>query len=154
MSSFVKTLPTDLREYLGCEKYLDYDTNECVAGKVTLKRLRSLRIESIYVDSEGSPLEKSDPNANKKGYYAVPAVSLLARCEGFDPAGILVWLPDQLSYGTWDNDHWDLLVFPHVTWTDIAKNPVPFINAQWQHGIAFEYFVPWNQYKFKRGRPW
>lgn len=154
MAPIIKIIPSDLREYLSREKHFEYNAEECVAGKITLKRLRSLRIKPIYIDSENSPLEQSDPNAGKRGYYEVPAVSLLAGCEGYDPEGILVWLPDQSSYGTWDNDHWDVLVFLNVNWTDIVRDPVPFINAQWRHGTPFEYLVPWNQYEFKPGRPW
>jgi hypothetical protein len=147
-------LPHDLQEFLGKKKKLEYDVEECVAGKIALKRLDKLCIEPIYVDSENSPLEELDPNAGKRGYYAIPAVSLLSKCQGFDPEGILVWLPDQLSYGTWDNDHWDVLVFPDVTWTDIVRDPVPFINAQWKHGVPLEYLAPWDRYQFKEGRPW
>ncbi len=154
MASIIKILPPDLREYLTRENHLEYDAEDCEAGRITLKRLRSLRIKDIYVDSENSPLEESDPNAGKRGYYAISAVSLLASCEGYDPEGILVWLPDQSTFGTWDNDHWDVLVFPNVSWTDIVKDPVPFINAQWRHGVPFEYLVPWPKYEFKLGRPW
>jgi hypothetical protein len=148
------SIPDDLREFLTRKKQLRYNLRLCETGKVTLKRLEDLRLDSIYIDSEGSPHSELDPNKGREGYYAVPAVSLIAKCQHYDPDGILVWLPDQSCYGTWDNDHWDVLIFPKVSWTEIVKDPVPFINAQWKRGVACEYLTPWERYEFHDGKPW
>ena len=147
-------VPDDLRNFLQLGQQLTYDPKQCEAGSLTLKRLPDLLIEEVYIDSENSPLQESDPNAGREGYYSIPAVSLIDSCEGYDPEGILVWLPDQRCYGTWDNDHWDVLIFPDLTWTDIVADPVPFINAQWRGEVNFEYLKPWPRYEFKQGRPW
>ena len=147
-------VPDDLLDFLQRGQQLKYDPKDCEAGSVILKRSSDLVIAEIYIDSENSPWQESDPNAGREGYYSIPAVSLVDSCEGYDPEGILVWLPDQQCYGTWDNDHWDVLVFPDVSWSDIVANPVPFINAQWRGEVKFEYLRPWPCYEFKQGRPW
>ena len=149
-----ETIPNDLWEFLVAGKQLDYSVELCEAGKVVLQAPGRLTVEPVFIDSEGSPLDSVDPNAGVKGYYAVPAISLLASCENFDPEGILIWLPDQSCYGTWDCDHWDVFTFGSVTWMEIVRDPVPFINAQWKHEIECEYLIPWDRYEFKKGRPW
>ena len=155
MTNKKPNLPQDLIDFLRNKKRLRYDYALCQAGKIKLKNIHDLSIEDVYVDSEESPLSKDDPNAGKKGYYAVPAISLVAECQGYDPDGILVWVPDISMFGSWDCDHWDLLVFPNITWTQIAANPLPFINAQWQpHIVSCEFFAPWNIYEFTKGKPW
>ena len=149
-----KMIPHDLADFLHAGKQLEYNAALCEAGKVVLKSLDELFVSDVYVDSEESPLHDSDPSADVKGYYAVPAVSLVAECEGYDPEGILIWLPDYSLYGTWDSDHWDVLVFPNVTWSDVVDNPVAFLNAQWEHGVVCEYLAPWEKCEFREGRPW
>jgi hypothetical protein len=149
-----KLIPPDLTDFLHAGKQLEYDTALCEAGVIVLKSPDELSVSDVYVDSEESPLRDSDPNAGVEGYYAVPAVSLVAECEGYDPDGILIWLPDYSLYGTWDSDHWDVLVFPQVAWSDIVGNPVPYLNALWEHGVECEYLAPWGRHEFNRGRPW
>ena len=148
------SIPQDLSEFLVAGKQLEYDTELCEAGRVVLHHAKQLKVAPIFIDSEGSPLYDEDPNAGIHGYYAVPALSLIARCENYDPDGILIWLPDQSCYGTWDCDHWDVLTFGSAKWLDIVKDPLPFINAQWKREVECEYLVPWNTYEFKKGRPW
>jgi hypothetical protein len=151
--SMSRLIPPDLADFLRAGKQLEYDAALCEAGKVALKSYDELSVSDVYVDSEESPLRAADPNAGVTGYYSVPAVSLVAECEGYDPEGIMIWLPDYSLYGTWDSDHWDVLVFPHATWSDIVRDPVPFLNAQWEDGFG-EYLAPWERYEFRKGRPW
>jgi hypothetical protein len=148
-------IPEDLGDYLKSKKQLEYDASQCVPGQISLLEYETLEIGEVYIDSEESPLIKTDPHAGEIGYYAVPAVNLVADCDGFDPDGILIWLPDQKCYGTWDCDHYDVLVFPHATWTEILANPLVYINAQWKpQGVLCQYFVPFPKYPFHAGRPW
>ncbi len=82
----------------------------------------------------------------------VPAVDLLASCEGgYEPTGVLLWLPAEQQYGTWDNSHGELMVFePHVTWREIAARPIPFLNAPWEgDGCApLSSLVPWPRHVY------
>ncbi len=107
-------LPEDFVIFLKSNKQLKYDPEQCEAGRITLLKLNQLSITEIFIDSVESPLAKTDPNSGKKGYYSVPAINLIADCEGYDPEGILIWLPELELFGTWDNDHWDILVFPNL----------------------------------------
>jgi hypothetical protein len=148
-------LPEDLVTFLHANRQLEYDSDQCEAGRITLLSLNQLSLGEVYVDSEESPLAKTDPHVGERGYYAVTAVNLIADCEEYDPEGILIWLPDLELFGTWDCDHWDVRVFPGATWTDIVNDPVKYINAQWEpNEVDNEFLVPWPRYPFKMGRPW
>ena len=148
------SLPSDLFEFLITGQQLEYDASRCEPGKVILKNYSELALGTVWVDSNGSPLESDDPKAKKTGYYEVPAVSLTKECEGYDPEYILLWLPYDESYGSWDCDHWDLIIFPNTRWDDILEDPVLYLNAMWDNSsYVGDYFRPWPKYKFKTGRP-
>ncbi len=150
-----KVFPKDLVEFLKNGKQLNYDPDECEPGQITLLPFEELSLGEVYIDSEGAPFVDKDPHAEEKGYYSVPAVNLVADCDGYDPKGILIWLPDQRKFGTWDNDHWDVLFFPNVTWSDIVSDPVRYVNAQWEpKEVECDYLQPFPKYPFKAGKPW
>jgi hypothetical protein len=97
-------LPKDLVAFLRSGRQLEYDAEKCEAGRVVLKNVEQLTVSDVYVGSEESPSD--DSNASVSGYYAIPSVSLLAECDAsYDPEGILMWLPDQRRFGTWDDSH-------------------------------------------------
>jgi hypothetical protein len=77
----------------------------------------------------------------------------LADVEGFEPTGILLWIPALRSFGSWDNDHWDLILFRGAAWEDIAADPTPYLNAQWESDDN-DYLRPWGHgFKWSSGRP-
>jgi hypothetical protein len=80
-------------------------------------------------------LAEEDPHAGERGYYHVPAVSLVSRCSNYRPAGLLVWLPDQAVYATWDDDHHVLWIFPEAGWSQIEANPIPYLNSLWSRKL-------------------
>jgi hypothetical protein len=153
-------LPDDLIQFLRQGKQLEYERSQAAPGRIALYDLGQHILTEAYVDSENHPFAYSDPHAGEDGYYPVPAVGLVSACEYFDPPdSILMWLPEWKLFATWDDDHWDLRVFPHITWSQIAANPLPYINAIWQpENVENELFVPWlaypHKHEFKRGRPW
>lgn len=148
-------LPSDLLQFLRENRRLVYDPSRCECGSVSLVQWGQLTIKEFYVDSEGTPLAVLDPHKGETGYYAVPGLDLIGACKSYDPEGILIWLPDLNLYGTWDSDRWDLLTFPGATWTEIAADPVKYLNAQWFPQQAnCELLVPWPTYPFRQGRPW
>jgi len=52
------------------------------------------------------------------------------------------------------SDHWVLLVFRGASWDDIVKDPLPYLNAQWDDAKCLgSYIEPWKSYEFKPGRP-
>jgi hypothetical protein len=130
--SFISNLPIDLREFLESRGKLKYNAADCEAGAVVLKDLSQLSLATISVIPNG----KQSANA-----YRVQAVSLTHECEGYDPEFILLWMPNEQLYGSWDADHSRLLVFPLTKWTDIVQNPIPYLNSQWDvhSDVAAEY---------------
>ena len=134
-------LPSDLVDFVSHGETLSYDEEKCEIGRIELVSMDSLVSGRIYVE----PKEKS----MKKGYYIIPAVDLIAECQGFDPWGILVWLPDIQMFGTWDRDHRKLRVFNNAVWGDVVRDPVKYLNGLWNpqevENIVFE---PDDKYSF------
>ena len=142
------TIPADLSEFFRSGRALDYEAARAEPGAVTLHH--DPPTVNLAVDSDGAGWRGIDPHAGEKGYYAVAAVDLVEECDGFDPLGVLVWVPAERCFGTWDPDHWDLTVFPGATWADIVADPIPYINAQWTGDVG-ELLVPIGRYAFVLG---
>jgi hypothetical protein len=92
-----------------------------------------MRIIGARIPSSAD-LACEDPHSGEHGYYLVPAVSLVGSCQHYRAAGVLLWLPDAELFGTWDDDHRTLWVFPGVAWSTIAADPVPYLNTCWEPG--------------------
>lgn len=96
-------------------------------------------------------MQEKDPHKEEENgdVYLVPVVSLVRECEHYSPQFLLVWLPQEGLFGTGDEEHGHLLTFPGVTWTEIAAQPVPYLEAQWtpDNGKA-EYLRPWPKYAY------
>lgn len=115
-----------------------------------LVSLGDLEIGEVWVGSDVA----GDPRFGEDGYYAVPAVSLTAECDAYEPEFILLWLPNEMQYGSWDADHWVLSVFPGVNWAKIVDQPAIYLNAQWDaRSEVAEKFIPWPNYDFSPGMP-
>lgn len=143
-------LPEDAVEFFRAGRQLEYDSTRIEAGQVKLKRLDELSQGVVWIgtDTDG------DPRTGEDGYYAIPAVSLTSECEAYNPYFILLWLPRERLFGTWDCDHWVLKVFRRAGWSDIVASPAAYINAQWDwQDTLGSQFVPWPRYEFKSGRP-
>ena len=148
MSTF--NLPDDAVEFLRAGRQFEYNASVIEAGEVKLKRLDELSQGEVWV---GTDLD-GDPHAGEDGYYGIPAVSLTGECKAYDPDFILLWLPQERLFGTWDCDYWVLKVFRGTSWSGIVANPAAYINAQWDwQDTLGSQFVPWPQYEFKSGRP-
>src|SRR5665213_2779674 len=124
-------LPKDLDLFLRDGLQLHYDRSFAEPGQITLLGHDDLRLDTFGVHSLGKEHARRDPNRGRIGHYAVPGVNLVLACEGHLPSGILLWVPTEREFGTWDCDHGDLWLFPRTTWQDIATRPLPYINSQW-----------------------
>ena len=125
-------LPTELVDFLKSGHQLEYDGKLCEPDRITLLAIDDLQLSDLWVTTENTILMYTDPHLGINGSYAVPAVNLVADCTAYNPFGILVWLPKQQVFGSFDGDHGRLYVFPGIDWTTIVSNPVPFINCQWR----------------------
>jgi hypothetical protein len=148
-------LPDDLEAFLQSGARLEYDVDTVEPGLVGLAPLPELELGVVWINSDESPLEDDDPHAGEDGYYEVPAVSLTNECEAYDPEFILLWLPNEQLFGSWDCDHWDLFVFRDTSWSDIAADPARYVDVQWSDTDReiSDYFKPYPQYGFKQGSP-
>ena len=126
-------LPADLVAFLSAGQQLEYDPSPCEAGALTLLPLAHLKLERFPVETGSLPGYPHDPHYPGTNSYLVLGVNLVASCGGgYDPVGLLLWLPVEQRYGIWDSSHCGIQVFgPEVTWGRIAADPVPHINAGW-----------------------
>ena len=134
----------DLTEFLKSKSELIYDQKTVEPDFVGIIDFDKLELGKVWIEG----------NVSGKSYYEIPAINLTDKCEHYDPEYILLYLPNEKLYGTWDSDHWTLYVFPNISWTDITKNPAEFINQQWnpkkEIGIEFD---PKADYKMINGWP-
>ncbi len=134
----------ELHEFLRAGKQLQYDHAQTEPGYVALCHLDDLEEGVVWI--EGS--------LSGKSYYEIPAISLTNDNDYYDPEYILLWLPNEQQYGTWDCDHWVLYVFEQAKWQDIAENPAPYINCQWDESQTVgTLFQPQGVYPMKQGWP-
>ncbi len=137
-------LPTDLIDFLRSKKDLEYDLTSVEPGFVGIINFENLHIGNIWIEGETSG----------KSYYEIPAISLTDKCEHYNPEFILLYLPNERVYGTWDSDHWHLYVFPNTSWSDIADSPADFINQQWSPKEKIGHlFDPKGKYPMINGWP-
>jgi hypothetical protein len=140
-------LPAGLVAYLRRGKQPAYDAALCEAGTVTLLPLDKLKVEFFPMTPDSS----DDPHAEESGSYLVAGVSLVASCKGYDPVGLLLWLPLDGRYGTWDGDHGTLRVFrAAVRWSAIARNVPRHINSQWglEGSAPTSDLTPWGRHPY------
>jgi len=146
-------LPPDLLQFLREGRELEYDAAQCECGQVKLIDVDKLKLETIWVEPD--ECNNADPHAEDEGLYRVQAVDLTKAAEHYSPEFILLWLPDMGCFGTWDGDHYRLIVFPDAAWPDIASNPLPYLSSQWDLklcGVGAAAPV-WTTYPFIPGRP-
>lgn len=125
-------LPGDLEAHLRAKRQLSCDWRKAQTGEIRLFSLDRLRIGRMY----SAPRGTNDPNRRRRGVYRIPAISLTARCKKYDPEHLLSYLPFENLYATFDCDHAVVTVFTRATWTDIAANPLPYLNANWERNSA------------------
>ena len=143
-------LPEDLVRFLGRRSKLEYDRSQALLGRISLYKLESLRVGRIYA----APRKRSDPNRGKSGVYRIPAISLVSRCEKYDPAYLICYLPLERAFAAFDGDHALPSLFVDATWSDIVGNPLPYLNAPWERKstVKVKRNTDWGaQYAFFRG---
>jgi hypothetical protein len=117
----MNTLPESFLEFIKSHKEFEYDTSKCECGLVKLKSIDELKKGEVWLEV----------SSNNKVYIEIPAISLLKDCEGYEPDYILLWLPNEKCFGTWDCDHWELRIFPDTEWGKIVSEPGKYLSAGW-----------------------
>jgi hypothetical protein len=151
-------LPENLREFLAAGKQLDYDPNEYDAGAIKLLPLDRLTLQMfpMYTDSADMTAENlnaDDPRRGENGYYLVDGVNLVSECNDYEPSGLLMRLPRERCFGTWDSDHWHISVFrSDQGWSQIAADPATYLNSAWgdlvQESPPLRPLIPWPKYRY------
>jgi uncharacterized protein (TIGR02996 family) len=147
-------LPADLVAFLEAGQQLTYDPDDCEAGAIRLVLLAELKLERFPVETGSLPVFKHDPHFPERKSYLVLGVNLVASCTGgYEPVGLLLWLPVERRYGIWDSSHCGIRMFgPKVSWKRIVADPVPHVDAGWT-GInpdspPMKDLVPWPAHPY------
>lgn len=142
-------LPDDLIAFLGAGRQFDYDADNSVIGRITLKRAADLSLTTIMV-YPGCQSIIDDPYSDIEGLYQCDIYDLVAESEDYAPEGLICWIPALKRFGCIDPEHGDVITFPNVTWTDIAANPLPYLDSQWgdDYHVAVR-VLPWIYFPFK-----
>ena len=149
-------LPAELIEFLDKGKQLSYDQSSCEPGKVILRQNSELTIRSAWIEpSELSSYAVWNPHQGQDGYYEVPCVSLTKEAEGYNPDGILIWIPKLKLFATCDAGHGIVWLFPMATWMSIIADPAVYLGAQWNINPEIQaLLVPWGFFNFRAGNPY
>ena len=105
-------LPKDLVAFLKAGKQLKFNAAKSEVGPIQLKSIEELTLDTLEMQTEGTPAHAHDPNRRKRGHYTTRAVDLVAECDAYGPEGILAWLIDDRVFGQWDPDHMQVIIFP------------------------------------------
>ncbi|MEZ6143189.1 MAG: hypothetical protein R3B84_21705 [Zavarzinella sp.] len=135
-------LPEDLRDFLSQSGSLEYDTAESSIGVIRLKSLDDLA-ESVISTHPCCQSIIDDPYKSFDGTYQISVCNLIADSDDYDPNGLFCWIPKLATYATIDTDHGDIIVFPYVTWHEIVKNPLEYLDVQWNLTDVGTRVLPW-----------
>ncbi|MEM7475690.1 MAG: hypothetical protein AAF483_11925 [Planctomycetota bacterium] len=147
-------LPQDLVSFYESGRPRQFSDEDCEAGATELFDFSELEIQRFPMETGSLDNCDDDPNRAKANSYLVPAVDLICSCTGgYDPTGLLLWLPEEGRFGTWDSSHCIISVFSDcVTWDLIEQSPAEYINAQWTGMYAdsppSEPLLPWLKYEY------
>jgi hypothetical protein len=148
-------LPDDLVAFLAAGKRLEYDPSRCEMGELELAPLAELQRREFpsrpnEQDEEFHFIHDDDPN-HDDGVYLVPAVSLVAFSSLWEPNGLLLWLPNEQHFGGWSDVLLRVHVLRQVSWTELAEDPLRFLNALFNRDEALvDELTPWPKYPFRK----
>lgn len=133
-------------------------------SSLALQDVRQIAVGVSHQAEEGSydsaaPADKQPrskypktPYDDQEGLFFTEGYGLVYSPDYDNSWGILVWLPKLNMYGTWDSVHYELIVFPNITWKDIQKDPGWFIGQQWSGNENFPFVQGhinvWNYFDF------
>ncbi|MFL0811442.1 MAG: hypothetical protein K6L76_13570 [Agarilytica sp.] len=145
-------IPADLNDFLNSGGKLEYDPGKCECGRIELLKTEDLENCTLSVElAEEFYASPEQHQMGPWGTYNIEAINLVKSCEHYDPEYILLYLPKEKLYGSFDSDHLNLIVFPNTIWSKIISNPLGYINAQWgyQDTCASEPLDPRGHYAIK-----
>lgn len=144
-------LPNDLIAFLAAGRQFDYDTENSEVGRIALKRDTDLALTTITT-FPGCQSVINDPYRDLDGLYHIDVYDLVAESERYETEGLLCWIVALRQFGCIDPEHGDVIVFHGATWTDIAANPRPYLDAQWGDEECAVRVLPWVHFPMKLGK--
>jgi len=66
-----------------------------------------------------------------EGHYSFYALSLVAESTDYEPSGLLVWIPKLEMFGTYDEEHRDVYVYPRVEQDSFLALVATYVSGQW-----------------------
>ncbi len=141
-------LPDDLVAFLHDGRQFEYDSNAAEIGRIKLKRDTDL-VRSIITTLTGCQSIIDDPYNFLEGSYQIDVYDLVKESEDYDVEGLFCWIVELQRFGSVDPEHGDVITFPNLTWTELTKNPMPYLDAQWSGDEVGVRVLPWLHFPFK-----
>lgn len=140
-------LPDDLLQFLNDGQQLQYDEDMSSIGRIALKRAADLALTTISVPN-GCQSIIDDPYSDLNGHYQVQVIDLVAESEDYPTEGLLCWIVALQQFGSIDPEHGDVITFGEASWTDIAAEPLAFLDSIWiDDGVGVRQ-LPWLHFPF------
>jgi len=141
-------LPEDLLGFLRAGRRLDYDESISQVGYISLKRAADLAVTTIETFPNCQSII-DDPYADLDGLYQIDVYDLVAESERYDAEGLLSWIVALKQFGCVDPEHGDVISFPDLTWTELANDPLRYLDAQWADDHIGLRALPWLLLSFQ-----
>ncbi len=143
-------LPESLLKFIESGNQLQFDAAQCEAGTIELRAPGELKLERLPVSVYGTEFESANPQRGETGFY-YPLVVPLTKGD-FVTYAVLLWLPREQRFGSYDDEHRLIVTFPDASWAAIVADPLLYLNAHWEPetapGAAFN---PWPAHPFREG---
>lgn len=152
-------LPEEAVQYLSGQNNLKFTVKEeflqdesSPDDSVYIELFDVNRIREIRITIEPS-YNHEDPNNEEEGFYDTIGLDLVKIHTLYSPTGVLVWLADLQSFGSYDPEHRELYIFDKITWDTIINNPSVYLNSvadDPESNIVsiFDCSKPWELWKF------
>jgi hypothetical protein len=117
------------------------------------RRPGELELGTFHVDPADTA-QNAEPELNPyegtKCHFEVAGVDLLTPTEEEESEGLLLWLPKERRFATWDSDHWVMWILgEEPVWDEILAHPQRYIEAMFDPAptspaTTFGVFKPWE----------
>lgn len=124
------TLPPECAAFLAAGGQFTEVHNDC--GPVVLRREPVRMIIPVQpqgtIDVDLADLDDDDEYPEPPTHEVV-ALDLVAQATHGHPTGLLIWLPVEGCFGSWDCDHWRVRAFPGVSWAEVCRDPGSYLEG-------------------------
>ncbi len=160
MKNASNLIPDDLQNFLATneDRRFTFERNEESEMEVDSFEFyapNEVKLSRFTIDTYEYHLNHNETGNDPELRYDIQGVDLIRDCGGYEPEGILIYIPEFQEYGSWDCDHGLIAVYPNVGWSTIETRLVDYVNAQWYPQLAEQYLLrPWADDRCSKIKPY